>query len=68
MTNPTGVPDVTNTARYPTRPRWTLTFTVRGQSFERSYDVLRETEARSRLAADEPEATVTAAAFSEVPL
>lgn len=68
MTNPDGVPSVTNTARYPTHPRWVFVFTVRGETFERSYDVLRETEARSRLAADEPEATIVSASYTEVPL
>lgn len=52
----------------PTRPRWTLTYTVNGVSDSRAYDVRREAEARSRLACDVPDAVDVAASYSEVPI
>lgn len=57
-----------NTVSYPTRPRWTFTFKVRGEYRERAYNVAREVEARSRLAADEPDAYDIEAIHDEIPL
>lgn len=68
--NPHGVPHAHNDCSFATGPCWILTFRRgrRPQPFERRYFVRRETEARSRLSADEPEAYDITATFAEVPL
>lgn len=68
MTNPQGVPGVTNTADFPTGPCWTLFYNRDGIACARSYYVRRLVEARTRLAADVPEAAITGAEYSEIPL
>lgn len=68
MSNPNGVPNVSNTVDFAARPRWTLTYKVAGQSFERHYDVLRRAEALSRLAAEVTGAYDIDASYSEVQL
>jgi hypothetical protein len=70
MTNPHGVPHAHNSTPYPTRPRWMLVYRLPGDPdpHQRAYDVLREAEARSRLAAEVPDAYSISATFNEVPL
>jgi hypothetical protein len=67
MTSPNGVAGVTNTVAHASRPCWRLTYTVRGEPWQRSYEVSREIEARLRLAAEVPDAVNIVAAYTEVP-
>jgi hypothetical protein len=67
MTNPEGVPAATNTADYPTQPRWQIAFTENGEDGTYFVHCLRQAEALSRFAQVHPAATVLSVLFTEVP-
>lgn len=67
MSNPNGVPNISNSTPYPTRPCWTVGFTYSGEPATYTVNVLREAEARSRFYAAHPGAEIESIEFTEVP-